>query len=48
MISPASGQNRTQRAASTSVSVRRIAFLPDTFGRCGKVATATAVKAYGY
>ena len=29
------------------VSVRRIAFLPGTFGRCGKV-TATAVKAYGY
>jgi hypothetical protein len=37
----------TGQGARAVVFVRRIAFLPGTFGRCGKV-TATAVKAYGY
>jgi hypothetical protein len=32
---------------ASEVSVRRIAFLPGSFCRCGKV-TATADKEYGY
>jgi hypothetical protein len=45
LLTPAAGISGDY--GTNFVSVRRIAFLPGTFGRCGKV-TATAVKAYGY
>jgi hypothetical protein len=46
LSSPAAGISGDY-AGTNFVTVRRMAFLPGTFGRCGKV-TATAVKAHGY